>query len=166
MSVYRTLGALVLAGACCHAFADLPSNADTRESVIILERSPCFGTCPSFRMVLFANGDYIWEGRKYVAELGVVRGKSPPDVFRRAVEALEAAKYNQFNDNYIASERQGCREWSTDSPTVQVFVQLADVTKGIHHYHGCRGFPREAELTALEEKLDEILQTKRWIRAR
>ena len=135
------------------------------DEALIFERSECFGKCPSFRMTLFASGDYIWEGRKYVSRLGVHRGQLPPETFSRALKQLEAARYKQFNDYYIHGQSQGCREDWTDSPSVQLLVQLPGSTKRIHHYLGCRGFAREAELVELENQLDKLLSVEGWIGA-
>jgi hypothetical protein len=117
-------------------------------------------------MTLFSDGDYIWEGLNHVSRRGVHRGRLASAVFPRALAELESARYRELKDSYVYGAGDGCREDWTDNPTIRIFIQKNGSSKEILHNHGCRGFSREKELIALEDRLDEILGLKRWIGAR
>ncbi|MGI8670256.1 MAG: hypothetical protein ACR2J3_10500, partial [Aridibacter sp.] len=55
----------------------------------------------------------------------------------------------------------------TDNPSAITSIQINGEKKSIDHYHGCRegddDFEKElSKLTKLENKIDEIVGTKRW----
>ena len=52
-----------------------------------LDRGPCFGTCPVFRVVLHRAGSYRYDGVRYVEPLGVKKGTIPGYLFDRLAGA-------------------------------------------------------------------------------
>lgn len=142
------------------AIGEKPSLAfeiGQKDDVVVFQRSACFGTCPVYTISVFANGDFVFEGLAHVRFQGIYRGRFDADIFPRLLAALDAAHYNEFNDHYVYGEDDGCKEYLTDHPSVRILVQRSGSIKEIWHYRGCRGFAREAELVALEDKLQEIV---------
>lgn len=128
---------------------------DARSSVS-LERTACYGPCPVYRFTLYSDGSYVWEGRAYVSVTGIVRGSMTPKAYATAMRLLNAARYQEFTG------RLECKTLVTDNPTVEIVVADDSVRQTINHYIGCRGFPRQGDLTELEDDLDKVFRTRRF----
>ncbi|WP_406665098.1 DUF6438 domain-containing protein [Gallaecimonas sp. GXIMD1310] len=138
-------------------------SAGSRAQVIQLQRTTCFGKCPSYIITVFENGEFIWEGRKYVKRRGLYTGHGESSAFKRALALLEKAKIKDFKDYYVYGKSDGCKEDWTDNPSIRILVQTKKYTKEIRHNTGCRGFDREKDLLSLEDELDKIFVTERWV---
>ena len=158
MKTYFLMGCL-LAALTTYATESLGAD-EAEESSITLERTLCYGKCPSYRMTVYSSGAYAWEGRKYVSRLGKHQGRINRKVFEDAMKLLQDYRYLEFKDNY--ADYTGCTSMSTDSPSAIIEVKGPVGPKRIKHYHGCEGFARQSELFELEKKLDEALNTKRF----
>ena len=53
-----------------------------KELVISLERTPCYGTCPIYKMEIFSDGSAFYHGERFVDRIGdyefSVRGEVTP----------------------------------------------------------------------------------------
>jgi Domain of unknown function (DUF6438) len=58
--------------------------AGPSETVITLERTTCFGTCPSYKLSILRDGTVNYEGREYVR----VKGTAHSKIDSTAVNAL------------------------------------------------------------------------------
>ena len=134
------------------------TSNDVRASVS-LERTECFGPrCPVYRFTLYSDGRYVWDGRAHVSVKGVVRGSMDPKVYATAMQLLRDAQYQEFTGDLV------CEIWATDNPTVKIVVTDASGQQTISHYMGCQGFSRQEDLTKLEDNLDKVFRTRRFIR--
>jgi hypothetical protein len=129
--------------------------------VIILERGVCFGTCPAYKLTITANGSVEFEGRHYVKKKGVVRATMSWDQLKQLVAEFEKAKYFTLKDRYV-DEGDGCASVWTDQPYVTTSITIAGKTKSIKHYTGCQGPAVLKRLTALEDKIDEVVKSSQW----
>lgn len=110
-------------------------------------------------MQVFADGVTVFNGEKYTEYVGIYRLPTNPELFQEILRLLDESNFQQFPSRVAASrsgEPSPCRESWTDDATTVLTMQTADRQKTIEHYHGCKGFPREAELVALEKKLIEL----------
>lgn len=125
--------------------------------VITLERTPCYGTCPSYRITLYGNGSYVFNGTRCV----VVKGQKKGAITRVAVKGLVkdfgAANFSSFRDSY---EDMGI----TDMPSAILSFTANGTTKQVFHYQGDPNAPKD--LRALEDRVDSVVNTKRFIGAR
>ena len=137
------------------------------DTLITLERSVCFGTCPNYKLTISADGTVTFEGRQYVKVKGLAKGSISREDLRKLIEAFEAASYFSLHDKY-ESEKDGCSKVWTDNPNVITSIRIKGKSKSISHYYGCqdsRGrsiYPKE--LTDLETKIDQIVGTDKWIK--
>ena len=154
-----------LAAACARPAPQVPS-ADTsqaaRDSVhITLERGPCFGSCPVYKVTLEGWGAVLFEGRRFVADSGVSTASVPAERIDSLVTALEAAGFFDFADRYGAGE-PGCERYATDLPSAVIDVRARGRAKRVEHDHGCMGAPEA--LGALEARIDSAAGVSRWLR--
>ena len=129
--------------------------------VITLERTTCFGTCPAYKVSIYGDGLVIYEGREFVKTKGDADGRITKDQVQQLVREFEKIGYVKLEDEY--SMDKNCPQGWTDAPTAITTLSQNDKTKKVVHYQGCRGLPALDQLTALEDKIDEVVNTKRWI---
>ncbi|MGH6613728.1 DUF6438 domain-containing protein [Sphingomonas sp.] len=132
----------------------MPALKDLRTVSIILERSECFGTCPSYRVELRGTGEIIYEGRKYVLVEGQHRATVDPQRVAALVERFRQDDFWSLRPAYIAS--------ITDNPSYRLTLSIDGQTKTVTDYVGKEaGMPDS--VTALEEAVDKVAGARRWI---
>ncbi len=137
------------------------------DSMISLERSECFGTCPNYKVTIWGDGRLIYEGIKYVKTEGTITAKVATKQFQELMAAFRKAKYFKLRDSY-AYEKDGCTAMVSDEFWAYTTIQINSRKKSIRHYMGCYEgsdkFNLELQrLTELENKIDEIIKIEQWI---
>jgi hypothetical protein len=155
-----------LPAACARTVPPSP-EAETRSTPVApatgsvsLERGPCFGTCPVYKVTLDRSGAVRFEGRRFVADTGLSTGTASPASVDSLFAELQAAGYFGFADSYRMGQ-PGCERYATDLPTVITEVRLGDRTKRVEHDRGCADAP--AALSVLESRIDEVAGVGRWV---
>lgn len=143
----------------------LPQQPIPSDTLITLERSVCYGTCPDYKVTISADGKVTFQGRQFVKTKGTVQGSITLDGLRQLLAEFDKARYFSLRDKY-ETEKDGCPEDWTDHPSAVTSIRLNGKSKSISHYHGCRdgqvAYPKA--LTELEDRIDEIVGTKQWIK--
>ncbi|MBA3317809.1 MAG: hypothetical protein H0T50_06915 [Gemmatimonadales bacterium] len=133
--------------------------AAPEEPVVTLERAPCFGTCPVYRVAISGSGAVRFVGRQHVIRQGEVADQIPPERVDSLLGELEAGGYFGFADAYVRGS-PACGQYATDSPTVITSATADGHSKTIRHDYGCSAAP--PELGRLERMIDEVAGTARW----
>jgi hypothetical protein len=121
---------------------------------ITLERTPCYGPCPVYRVTVLGTGEVEYFGRAHVARAGTHRWRISRRRLQRLAEALERAKYLRLEDEYTSCG-------PTDAPGCSISGEYDDgSSKTIVHYHGDPGAPDS--LTELEDEIDRITGVERY----
>ena len=132
-----------------------PTSGEQDEVVITLERTACFGFCPVYTLTVQGDGTVVYEGKDFVR----VKGRAEITITKEKVEQLvsefKEVDYFSLNDKY--NERT-----ITDAPSVITSITIDGKTKTIEHYHG--DFNAPEQLTELENRIDEIINSKQWIK--
>jgi hypothetical protein len=161
---------VLFAYACCSSLlcaAESAVSAESEERYFIqLQRDICYGTCAAYAITVTEDGEMVWEGKEYVKRKGTIKSRGKAQLFERALSLLESAQFRDFATRYQRVERDGCKRWVTDSPSVIIHVKTRTYEHRVSHYLGCQEFERESELLNLEKALDELLSTKQWIGGR
>lgn len=123
--------------------------------VITLERGPCFGACPTYKVTVKGTGEVTWEGKRFVKVVGPASAKISPDAVRGLLDELVRGGYFDMNDKYTKAN-------ATDMPSAVSSVTLSGRAKTIDHYYGDNSAPQA--LTALEKRIDEVANTAQWIK--
>lgn len=135
------------------------SAAPTDSAVLTLERTPCFGTCPVYRVTASASGTVRFEGKSHVSHPGSAVGQISKARLDSLLAELKAGGYFGLEEAYVVGS-PACGNAATDLPTVTTSVTLDGLTKRIEHYRGCTGAPQT--LSRLEERIDEVLNSAQW----
>jgi hypothetical protein len=125
----------------------------TESTVIVIERSICFGLCPDYTLTMSGLGRVEFDGREFVCATGRHTAAADPLEVSRLVRAMVAAGYPGY------SWEQG--NLATDSPTVRTSLKHEGDRYEIEHYHGDTGAPRW--LRAMENEIDRVAGTQRWL---
>jgi hypothetical protein len=134
-----------------------------KSGFISLERTVCFGSCPSYKVTITQDGAVTYEGRDFVKTKGTATAQIKPEDFNKLVNEFEKIKYFSLDDRYEPGA-PGCPNPATDMPSARTSIQVNGKTKSISHYHGCRNSEVLLALGALELRIDEIAGTEKWIR--
>ena len=125
---------------------------------VSLRRTPCYGHCPVYEVTVSGTGEVEYSGEWFVAREGVHRWRISTRRVRLLAAAFESAGYRMLRDEYTRAEM-------TDAPSCLTSIEYADgSSKSVHHYHGDSSAP--AHLTRLEDRIDAIVGTHRYLRIR
>ncbi|MCA1626670.1 MAG: DUF6438 domain-containing protein [Acidobacteria bacterium] len=158
----------------CHAQipnSDSASHPRTPSSeiAITLERwSDYFGVAPAYKVLIYADGNVIFEGEKNVKTKGMARSSISKENLQRLIKEFEKINYFSLRDKYVGSE-DGCPFMLSDASSVSTSFQFNGKRKSVYHDLGCvedlaKGlgiFPQE--LFKLEQLIDDIVNSKQWI---
>ena len=120
------------------------------EVVLSLQRTPCFGACPVYLVEVLGDGTLRFRGERHVKVTEPVEFKLEPSTLQRLFARLDGSDFAGWPDF--------TRMNASDAPT----VVLSYKGHTVHHYRGDDGAP--AELTRLEDDVDAILGTERWVK--
>ncbi len=125
-----------------------------RITKITLERTPCHGPCPVYKVTVSGAGEVGYFGRAHVYKTGTHRWRISERRLQRLAEALERADYLHLEGDYTGGG-------TTDAPGCLISVEYADgTTNSIAHLHGDPTAPDA--LTDLEDEIDRITGVERY----
>jgi len=121
-----------------------------------LERTGCYGTCPSYTVRVSTDG-ITFDGRGFVVASGRHRDTTDADEVRKLAEKFVAADFYSMDAVYRAGV--------TDNPTYVLSITIDGKAKEVEDYVGSwEGMP--AVITELEDEVDTFGRTERWIEGR
>jgi hypothetical protein len=137
--------------------ADDPFAAGAKipeDLIVRLKRTPCYGKCPAYMLTVNAKGEVKFFGENFTETKGQAEGKIGEDKVKELIAEFRKAKFFELKDDYVT---ENC---ATDNPTVRTTLLMNGKVKKIEHDRGCKA---PQELTMLEDRIDEIVGTKKWI---
>jgi hypothetical protein len=129
-----------------------------------LERTTCYGWCPSYTITIDGRGTVRYHGRDYVQNVGDLEGHIGEQAARRLLDLFEAAHFSELADEYVQSV--------TDCPSTYLTLSRAGRTKRVKNYWASdsirHGFPIpdvdiHRRLDRLAEELDRAVDIEQWI---
>lgn len=149
----------------CGAINRVASAKRAARKVVTLERTPCFGACPVYKLTIFSNGTVIYEGKQNVRRPGKATGRISQERLQELIADFMNIDYFNLHDEYVPGT-EGCPKAATDQPSaITSLTRTRDgKSKTIRHYHGCRGSDTLELLTQLEDKIDTAVNINRWIK--
>jgi hypothetical protein len=132
-------------------------NSDTHVSEISLERTICFGTCPSYRVTIKRDGAVEYDGKEFVAQKGLKTSKISDGNFLKLESKIRATHFFDLEDEYIMEHVGNASVAITDLPTTIVTVKAGGRIKKIEDYLGA---PKK--LKELEDLIETVANTAAW----
>ena len=173
-ALIRSIAAVVAVGVAAGCTSKAPSVDASQVAVeldsIVLERGPCFGFCPMYRLVLDASGRIRYRNR---GEDLVHTDSVAPGAVARLVARAEETGFFRLPER-IMGDSALCSMVATDHPGVIVSIFGGGTSKTVDHYTGCNVEGRESpgpapaivRLIALEQAIDSTARVERWRRPR
>lgn len=131
-----------------------PRLLPTSDVTIVLERSACFGACPSYTVTVNTSEGITFDGRSNVVALGKHTDKADGNQVRKLAKEFITADFYSMNASY--------RAMVTDNPTYILSISIDGHQKQIEDYVGSWvGMPEV--ISDLEDEVDAFAHTQRWI---
>jgi hypothetical protein len=150
-------------------------QTSSSDALITLKRTGCYGPCPVYTLTIFADGTINFEAKRYWPDnkysddprsTALIQSYISQEQLQQLISEFEKANYFSLNDSYV---KEGCSRVLSDMHYVYTSFQSNGREKSIEHYMGCiensdelRVYPKK--LYELENKIDEIVNTKQWMR--
>ena len=152
-------------------------SAVPRDTLIILKRfANAFGGGANYKLTISSNGEVTFKrfanpslatSDPRSQPLGPIHTNIPVEKVVELVAEFERIKYFSLKDTYARTE-DGCPGVWSDQGGAEISITINGKTKFIEHYHGCAreglGKPYPEDLTSLEDKIDEVVGTERWLK--
>jgi hypothetical protein len=154
----RSLVALVLLMTACNRpprAADRPADVQPGQSaarIITLERTPCYGTCPIYKVALDTDGNVRFEGRQNVAVMGEKRWSVSRDSAAALFRFADSIGFASLPAKYDFGE-PGCSPFMAELPAFVITLEGSG-TKRVHAEEGCPNIP--AGLRQLRDRIDRV----------
>jgi hypothetical protein len=127
------------------------SDPSLNNLLITLERTACFGTCPSYSLAIYGNGTVQYQGLYFVAVKGNQTATISPEDVQMLLNRANEIGYFDLEDEYSGPV--------TDLPTYITSITVNDTTKRIVDYAGAPDSLRQ-----FENMIDEIAGSHRWVK--
>jgi len=123
---------------------------------ITLERTACFGVCPSYIVEISGDGTVAYCGVAFVDEIGRKTRQIEPQKVQSLYDQMLAADFFNLRDRYTGRV--------TDNPTQTVSLSVDGRQKTVVDYVGSAdGMPES--VTAIQNTIDDIAETAEWVGA-
>jgi hypothetical protein len=132
----------------------LPARPRGAPSVLVLQRSYCFGSCPAYQVTIRDSGEVEFDNFK-TKQSGV---PITPDQFRALIKELDEVGFRRLEDRAFS--------WCFDTPHVSIEMVVADERKRVVSDAGCTGAPssRQSQFVRAASRIDEVIGTREWLR--
>ena len=145
----------------CRLFTKSPKQP---ELTLKMFRTDCVKDCPVYSLVIQSDGDVVFEGVRNTKTRGTIEDKLSEEKIKELLNEIGKADFFSLTDSYT-EESNNCSIYKTDYPITLILINLNGRKKYIKNDLGCWNkegvFPQK--LYNLENKIDEIVETKRWI---
>jgi hypothetical protein len=159
MNLVRTVAAFVAAVALASCAPVAPAgpggNPVNQANVVIsLARSACYGFCPIYSVAITGEGEVTYVGDGFVNVVGEQRATIPLADVASLPARFDAIGFHALRNEYRAS--------ITDIPTYTIALERNGQRKVVVDYGGLSaGMP--ASVRALEDEIDRVAGTARWV---
>ena len=137
---------------------------------ISLERSPCFGFCAAYRVVIDRTGRIVFRSRN-PNENKEARDSISPAKFDFLVRRSREVEFDRFTPTIDPHRKDYCAVVATDHPTVVTTLFYTSGPRRLEHYLGCWGpagresiLPELNALRSFYRDIDSVVGSNRWAR--
>jgi hypothetical protein len=134
------------------AVVDLGFNPN--DTLLYYDKGACFGMCPIFTFVMYADGRAIYNGKNNVNRIGIYQTKVNDAALQKVIATAEKIGYFSFQDVYDNPS-------VTDLPTIKTGVAVDGKLKKVaSRYKGPQG------LKLLYEEMDALIEAQNWVQGK
>jgi Domain of unknown function (DUF6438) len=119
---------------------------------VSLQRTPCFGQCPVFKIQLFDDGKVVYEGKAYCKRMGTHKATASPELIKAIQQKASDIKYLSFNEKYPKGESM-----ITDIPTTISYIKVGSESKMVYN-----NYDAPTELVEFERWLEQQFESLKW----
>lgn len=120
--------------------------------LVSLLRTPCFGSCPSYKLEIFKDGTVKYKGTGYVKRLGFFTAKADSDFIAQIQKKAESINYMKLNSKYPIGDIE-----IADIPQTISYIRFGNDGKMINN-----NFDAPKELVAFERWLEKHIESLKW----
>lgn len=127
-----------------------PQSTEFKDVVISLERTGCYGTCPSYQLTVYGDGKVVYNGINHVKKKGLRRSRISQNQVMELVTEIKDIDYFSLRDSYDAPIE--------DKSSVITSATIDGQTKKVVDLYSA---PKE--LIELENNIDKITDSSKWV---
>jgi Domain of unknown function (DUF6438) len=132
---------------------DFPAVRNFATLAITLERTPCYGMCPAYRVTIHGDGQVVYTGGICAAVRGERRARIVPAAVAALVGAFHQADFFSLRDRYFPN--------IVDAPTRIVTIAFDGRFKTVSETAGM-GAGMPYAVLDLERRIDATAGTAKW----
>lgn len=117
------------------------------QPIFTLEKTPCYGTCPSYKVFVFDNDSLTYEGMRHVAKEGKLSKKLPKGTINQLVKKFREENFFKFQNRYTSNV--------SDFPTTYISFTDIGITKKIMDYYNA-----PESLKQLENLISDLVKNE------
>jgi hypothetical protein len=151
-----------------------PSSPREADGVrrLTLERTPCLGNCPVYRLVIHSNGRVDWTGERFVAVEGAAHRCVAPkqvaelwnEIDRLLAQHPEATTPTACVAHDVTPEGQVFEFGDTDQPSIRFTMEGLETTTWVHDF-GCPESVPE-QMLEIEASIRSLVDLDLWVHGR
>lgn len=122
--------------------------ASISQPIFSLEMTPCYGTCPSYKVVVFENDSLTYEGMRHVVKEGKISRQLPRGTVNQLIKKFRQANFFKFQNQYTSN--------MSDFPTTYISFTDRGVTKKIMDYYKAPESLKQLEMLISDLVKDEV----------
>ena len=130
---------------------EAPTDPLSAGDYVELQRTQCFGSCPVYKVRVYADGQIAWSGTRHVQVVGERTGQITSEAARALIDQFRAAGFWNLCQSYT--------RMVTDLPTAIAVVHVANSEKSVSDR--AQGAPDW--LRDLDRTVDAVADTHAWI---
>lgn len=117
---------------------------------VTIERTPCFGKCPVYKIYIYNGGYVVYDGKQNVDKIGRFSTQLSTDELKLIEQRAKEIKYLELNDKYDGPV--------TDLPSVHTSVAMDGYRKSITARYNV-----PSELKEFQKFIDNLFIEKYWV---
>jgi ankyrin repeat protein len=131
-----------------------PEIKDLNTLRMSLRRTACFGSCPVYSVEISGSGDVTYRGGAGALITGEHQATISPHAITHLLQAFRDTDYFSLKDGYS--------QFVTDTPTYVASIEFDGHKKSVTDHVGA-GIGMPDVVTELEDKIDELAGTDKWL---
>jgi Domain of unknown function (DUF6438) len=120
--------------------------------LVSLQRTPCFGQCPVFKIELFGDGKVVYVGQAFSKRVGTFKAIASPEFIKAILQKAADIKYLSFDTKYPKGESM-----ITDIPSTISFFKSGSESKTV-----LNNYDAPVELVEFERWLEVQFEGLKW----